>query len=488
MYNDVPRNSKFYDAIEFLQCAGIMTGSANGNFNPNASLSWAEAFVLLYNFDRKLCTHHEYTREYDSEFNQWFDKDNTNFSWAKPYIYCFVKRQLAPEKELWSKRLGNSIPTHCFISFIKLLDSKLADFIHNLPYSIIYSEKLNRENAAFVLYTAIQTKASKLENAIEQHLQSGEFSEALSVIRSSRFYFSCFHPDFSRMANLLLEDSPSSDLYIKFIHDLILYKQSLQLDKSKAEPIYHYTSLATLENLSSGSKFRAYHTEYLNDPNEGKRIMSLLDSYNLGQRYPGWTPLKEQSSGVFLVSFIRNSNDSLPMWSQYGGQYAGCCLEFDSSTIPYALYDVIYDESVFKGYLDAIFQILDKYKIALSEARIPLDPQSDPVFLFTQDILNFIRYLYKDQAFENEQEVRLLIFGDLRSAYAEDKIRPGESFPRIFKEINLPRLDKHIATSPISIQHIYLGPKVYKPNWVKISLVQRNYPASRIKKSAVELQ
>ena len=487
MYNDVPRNSKFYDAIEFLQYAGIMMGNENGDFNPNASVSWAEAFILLYNFSRDLTDYSDLERKYDTSFDQWFDKDNTNFSWAKPYVYFFIKLQLAPDRKSWSKRLGEPIPIYHFISFIKSIDPELADFSRNIPNTIYY-EKATRENIAFILYTATQTKASIIENTIEQHLQNEEFSAALSVIRSSRFYFPCFRPDFARMANLLLKDSSSSDLHIKSIHDLILYKQLLQLDKSKAAPLYHYTSLATLENLSSGSKFRAYHTEYLNDPNEGKRIISLLDSYNLGQRYPGWTPLKEQSSGVFLVSFISNSNDSLPMWSQYGGQYAGCCLEFDPSKIPYELYNVIYEESVFRGHLEAIFQILDKYKIALSKGNIPLDLQSDPVFLFAQDILNFIRYLYKDQAFENEQEVRLLIFDDLRSAYAEDKIRPGESFPRIFKEINLPRLDEHIATSPILIQHIYLGPKVYKPNWVKISLVQRNYPAIRIKKSAVELQ
>lgn len=487
MYNDVPRNSKFYNAIEFLLHAGIMIGDGNGSFHPTSTVSWADAFVILYNFSTIYYPKHEIKYEYDSEFDQWFDKENKDFFWAKPYIYYFATLKLASDKELWSRRLNTSVSINWLVSFLKSLDSELDQISDRLPH-YFYSEKMTRENFAFVLYTAIQTKATIIENTIERHLQNGQLSSALSKMRSSSFYFPCFHPDFARMADLLLDVSPNSDLYIKFIHNLILYKQSLQIDKLNADPIYHYTSLGTLESLSSGNNFRAYHTEYLNDPNEGKLIISLLESYNLEKRYPGWLPLKKHSSGVFLVSFISNSRDSLPMWSQYGGQYAGCCLEFDPSTIPYELYNVIYDESVFKGRLDAIFQILDQYKIALEQRNLLLDIHSDPVFLFAESILNFIRYLYKDKAFVNEQEVRLLIFDDLRSAYAEDKIRPGESFPRIFKEIDLPRLDEHIATSPISIQRIYLGPKVYKPNWVKISLVQRNYPASCITNSAVELQ
>lgn len=486
MYKDVPRNSKFYDAIEFLQCAGIMIGDENENFNPTASVSWGDVFVLLYNYS-SLRDNSSLEFEYDCIFNKQFDEENPGFLWAKPYVYYFVKIDLAPNKQLWSKKLDQQITLNAFINFLKTLDPELSDLSDDLP-DFFDQEKPTRENIAFILYTGFKLKANHIQDTIETALKNGEYSSALYEIHKSTLYFSCFHPDLAKISNLVSKQTGYSEIHIQFIYKLLLFKQSLQLNKQSASPIYHYTSLLTLEKLSAGSKFRAYHTEYLNDPNEGKRILSLLKDYKLDQRYLGWNPLLTSSSGVFLVSFISAPKDNLPMWSQYGNQYAGCCLEFIPSKIPYELYNIIYEEATFKKVLESFFQILDDYKKFLKNEKILININSDPVFLFAQNILQFIRYLYKNQAFENEREVRLLIFDDLSSAYTEDNVRPGESFPRIFKEIELPRLNEKISNSPMSIENIYLGPKAYKPNWVKISLIQRGYSEHRIHKSAVELQ
>ena len=189
--------------------------------------------------------------------------------------------------------------------------------------------------------------------------------------------------------------------------------------------------------------------------------------------------------GIFIASFINDSENSLPMWSQYGNQYTGCRLAFSSKDIPCDLYSVIYEETELKEHIDQILQTLDSYQ---EELETPIDYNRDPVFIFAQDIFQLLSYIYKNPAFRHEREVRLLIFSDIESSFAENTIRSNEDFPRIFKEIDLPRVDKNVSNSPIAIKEIMLGPKVAKPTWVKLSLIQRGYPPSCIHENYVPLQ
>ena len=58
-------------------------------------------------------------------------------------------------------------------------------------------------------------------------------------------------------------------------------------------PAYHYTSLAVLEKLTRpNAKFRLSNVAYLNDPQEGKVLMSLAKKM-FGDDFKGWSILKE---------------------------------------------------------------------------------------------------------------------------------------------------------------------------------------------------
>mgnify|MGYP002262770978 CR=1 FL=1 len=353
------------------------------------------------------------------------------------------------------------------------------------------NESPKREIIADILYRADKLKADHTSSCISKSLSIGDYSTVLSIIKESRTSRSLFSPDLSRMACIILDSTPQYEpkhdillRQIEYIYKLILHKHELQLKKTDSQFIYHYTSLNTLEKLSLGSKFRAYHVEYLNDPNEGKSINSLLQSFSIDKKYPDWN-LLSIPLGIFIASFINDSENSLPMWSQYGNQYTGCRLAFSSKDIPCDLYSVIYEETELKEHIDQILQTLDSYQ---KELETPIDYNRDPVFIFAQDIFQLLSYIYKNPAFRHEREVRLLIFSDIESSFAENTIRSNEDFPRIFKEIDLPRVDKKVSNSPIAIKEIMLGPKVVKPTWVKLSLIQRGYPPSCIHENYVPLQ
>ena len=49
LFPDVPDNSPFADAIDFMVTFGIMVGDEYGNFNPRSPISKAEVCIILSN-------------------------------------------------------------------------------------------------------------------------------------------------------------------------------------------------------------------------------------------------------------------------------------------------------------------------------------------------------------------------------------------------------------------------------------------------------
>lgn len=108
--------------------------------------------------------------------------------------------------------------------------------------------------------------------------------------------------------------------------------------------LYHYTTMEALVNGIIGLSretgkelcLRATHAQYLNDPTElkiGKDCQQQLITKiaeKIGTTTNGDTfskQLRDVYDNSFLVSFSENE-DSLPMWSMYGGNGQGIALEF----------------------------------------------------------------------------------------------------------------------------------------------------------------
>lgn len=495
-YSDVPKDSPYYEAISFVTNQGIMFGYTSGEFVLNHMVTWADSFVILYNFFNDSYGPLFSQSEYDKSFS-WFLEQNPDHKWVQPYVYFFY-RKISISENRWTGHLNEPVSFSWFIEMIKSLDADYKSLSTNFPKNYQNLNPSTRANIAYIIYRAAQLKTKTAVSQITEFLKTQSYDQALQTIIGYKLFIPCFPSDFQLISSLMvrsIQDNPKSivEIQLKYVHQILLCKYKLRLSQSPHKSLYHYTSLATLESLSSGSKFRAYHADYLNDPNEGKLLNTLLHKYMLDKKYPKWSPLGRYSTGIFVASFINDETNSLPMWSQYGNHYAGCRLELSTDSFPegYDLYEVIYNEELITPHLDSIFNVLDEYTSVLSTTTIEISYRDDIVFQFAQDVLRFMSYLYKNPAFQHEHEVRVLIFSNFETALCEKSdqgLRDGESFPRIYTEIDLLRFHHYIPASPIRLKHILLGPKVFKPNWIKISLMQRGYSEDCIQENELELQ
>ena len=486
-YSDVSTSSSYNKAVSFLQKIGVMLGDARGHFNPSHLVTWSGTFVVLCNLFKHIP---KFPIPQDFPRQDWFLERFPKYAWVEHYFRIFwcngwIERDVISLSEKLQSPITSGELTQIIHASTKV----------DLPPSKGSEENspLNSAGMAEIIYKTLKELAAKPQSELNIALISGKFSSALSIIKDNAVLLSCLDTDIALLSKLIqpsLDKHPDFSLVqLETMYCILEIKRSLVIKEDNV-PIFHYCSLDTLAKLSSGIKFRAYHTTYLNDIEEGKKAIPLFQKLLENTPFPDWTPdalwNTSYHTGVFTVSFISNPENSLPMWSQYGNQYRGCRLQVDATAFKGKLFPVIYDEEQFAKIVRRIIQILTDY---YNKAPKPLSFDEDSVFCYAENILQFIRFLYKDPAFRNEKEVRLLIFTDMDVTLAESEPRPGESFPRIYTEIDeFPRIQPDIPDSPLDFKEILLGPKTEKPEWVKISLIQRGYNAELIKQNDIKLQ
>ena len=208
--------------------------------------------------------------------------------------------------------------------------------------------------------------------------------------------------------------------------------------------IYHYTSLQTLEKLSGGSPIRLSNTLNLNDPSEGKLLPQYLDKINYDLAAAG---ISEDFSlpitDYFVISFCSDSNDSLPMWQLYAGGSTGCRIGFKLDQFAnYTICRVIYNKDIIKAFMDDIV----RFRNAFIKADLEVLNLLDATII---NKLTQVAFLFKDKAYEYENEVRLLYETSPQTA-KEGEIVEGEIFPRLYAELPM----------NVFFDYVQLGPKV----------------------------
>lgn len=495
-FADVPETAPYYKAVLFLQENGIMTGDHRGNFNPSKYIRLAEAFVVLSHFLNAIS---DLPTSGSFERQTWFIERFPKYEWAEYYFRIFwCNGWIEHDSIKLEKKLG--VP----ISYEDLQRIIIASLNISLPMSTSDASQheisVTRAGMAEFLYSTAKILALKPQSVIKSFLKEKEYTKAWITILKNDKLISCFESDLALICESLLKSFKKSlkrsseivPMQLKYMNNIWEEKQLLAVKASDIS-IFHYCSLETLEHLSSGSQFRAYHTAYLNDLEEGEKAKLLYEELFADTPFPqlAESDLYENSpdTGVFTVSFISNPENSLPMWSQYGNQYRGCRLQIDPSCFDGKLFPIIYEDKKFSAIVHRFIEILTAYHHELISHSQKVSIDTDPVFSFFKNILQFIRFLYKDPAFQNEQEVRLLVFADLRTALAESRPRPSESFPRIYTEIDkFPKLFPSSPNSPLDFKEILFGPKVEKAKWIKIALIQRGYNSNCIKMNRIKLQ
>lgn len=180
-------------------------------------------------------------------------------------------------------------------------------------------------------------------------------------------------------------------------------------DRNK-EFVIHYTSIhalfSMLQNAANGKKasLRLYDSVHFNDPNEGHVLVKCFEKRH------EWLKLEqEHPSCAYIASFVHRIDeesidyeDRLLFWLTYGDQCKGCSLML---TIPNnRLRTVSYSAEEAVRASDALLPVLETIE--------PLAKINDAIRILLAESffesLEGIRYLYKNQDHQFENECRFL--------------------------------------------------------------------------------
>lgn len=220
----------------------------------------------------------------------------------------------------------------------------------------------------------------------------------------------------------------------------------------------HYTKTGNLKFLlkkrADFGKLRLSNAVYMNDPQEGQIFKILLSKYKDNKSSNIVRNNIDIKNYTYLACFCPyEKRDVLPMWVHYGDGGKGVGLIFNEKFFEnQELYKVQYidtenfavdtvDKNISEE-LKQIFDFLSQDIFTKSEEHI--------FWEYTNIIINYISYFFKDKAYEYENEVRMVQFRD----YESKDIILDENFevPKLYIEYN-----KEIITE--NCEEIIVGPK-----------------------------
>lgn len=294
----------------------------------------------------------------------------------------------------------------------------------------------------------------------------------------------------TKYAKYYIEDLNAriNDKDLTYIADLVAKIKEILL----IEEIFitHYTSLSTLKSLVfNNNKFRISEGNFMNDPSEGKEFFDFL-KYKPNISCHDGSKRERFSPKPFIGSFVTEKKDNdLNMWRFYGKEKGveakGCAItlrshefideikkklsneekearEADESDVNF--YSVVYvdENGTTKFYIPnsegnvKLEKLMKELKRKVASYKV-----KDKTYL--EKYLNSIAFLFKSDAYKNEDEVRLVVKGiEFEKGYYMNVVPP-----RVY--IELESIKK-------AVEHITLGPKVEKVNeWA--SALHHSYEA-----------
>lgn len=218
--------------------------------------------------------------------------------------------------------------------------------------------------------------------------------------------------------------------------------------QEKEKRVYHYTSLDAFYNILADVKedfftFRAGSVYTMNDVQEMKLGYEYLKEYlpkvekrlgikeedklfnmfkdvkkneNISEKFGEW--LINDDLTNFVVSFSSSPN-ILPMWTLYGGNGAGVCLEFSPYLISeyyndnnidknLRIKECVYNEDDIRELMMRDISVVYKLFLNMNNKDQRLNPLTKVKYLAT--MCGIIGAYVKHPCFEYEQEVRMNVF------------------------------------------------------------------------------
>ena len=263
-----------------------------------------------------------------------------------------------------------------------------------------------------------------------------------------------------------------NDKELSSIADLVAKIKDVLLIKDDC--ITHYTSLSVLKSLILDSiKFRISEGSFMNDPSEGTELFKYL-------KYKPYTSCKDGflsesfSPKPFIGSFVtKDKYDDLNMWRFYGKEEGveakGCAItlraqefvEDINNSLPkgeedYLKYEsdinfywVVYLEPGLTNFYIPSLNNSKELKKLMTKLKEKVKSYKVKDKTSLENYLNSIAFLFKSDAYKNENEVRLVVKGiEFKKKYNMNVTPPRvyiklESIKKIVKQITLgPKVDK----------------------------------------------
>lgn len=279
--------------------------------------------------------------------------------------------------------------------------------------------------------------------------------------------------------------------------------------QTERELLYHYTDQRGLLGILERQNIRATHDAYLNDYEERqgvRQIFAAMDRAASGNNHLSpeyWKGLRESlkltndAFDSYISSFTKKKNDDqsdcpgdrLSQWRGYAADRQGFSLGFQrdilekhvkhsmgSHRLEAPLWDCIYEQGKKN---DHINDLIDHYVTATLNSneswrrakgrnptisdRIVDSPEFKPIFRCAQIKTLKISALFKDYGFNEENEVRLVIFlsrKDPKTHLIQFRDDPSRKIPYLEIPLGL-RLN---PKSPLKT--IVVGPGPHRNEWV----------------------
>ena len=328
------------------------------------------------------------------------------------------------------------------------------------------------------------TQVVKLnKNGKEESKHTGDSDYALKEIKFPENILDLIDDILKKNELNILQDNETLSLIQLegFCYDLM---EAIKINPSdvNGEQFVHYTKASTLQYLlkkDHSAQLRLNNAVYMNDPEEGQILKKVLCQLDKNNELENLLKNEDVKNYAYLTCFSPyDKRDELPMWVHYGDGGKGVGLVFNNSFFDEAdLYKVLYidiknfdtaklDQNI-RDKITAIFDFLKRDEIK-NNTRTEFK-------VYVNIILNYVSYLFKDKAYEYENEVRILNYRnygsqDIKTAVYESGI------PRLFIEY-----DKCISDE--NCVEVIAGPKA---NYTEIAAYAKYVGIPTVSKSEIK--
>ena len=259
----------------------------------------------------------------------------------------------------------------------------------------------------------------------------------------------------------VLPDEESINL-IKLVNLCYYLMEEIRINPSdvEEEQFVHYTKAGTVQYLlkkDHSAHLRLNNAVYMNDPEEGQILKKVLCQLDKNNELENLFKNEDVKNYTYITCFSPyDKRDELPMWIHYGDGGKGVGLVFNKSFFDKTdLYKVQYidiknfditklDQNL-RDKITAILNLLQEDGIRNNTRKEFKD--------YVNIILNYVSYLFKDKAYEYENEVRILNYRDYASKDIKTVVYES-GIPRLFIEYDECITDKNCV-------EVIAGPKAH---------------------------